>query len=80
MTLAQPFTFTKGCQTMRLEGYCWADPVPFGTLLFDLESDPYQKQPIEDAEIEATMIQHLVRLMQENDAPAEQYERLGLAE
>jgi len=24
------------------------------------------------------MIDHLVRLMKENDAPAEQYERLGL--
>jgi len=78
MTLAEPFSFTKGCQTMRIEGYNWADPMPFGTLLFDLENDPYQQQPIEDARIEATMIQHLVRLMQENDAPEEQFERLGL--
>ncbi|MEZ4658163.1 MAG: hypothetical protein R2911_11365 [Caldilineaceae bacterium] len=80
MRMAEPFSFTKGCPVMRLVGYNWADPVPFGTLLFDLQSDPEQKQPIHDAEIEARMIAHMIRLMQANDAPPEQYERLGLAD
>jgi arylsulfatase A-like enzyme len=48
------------------------------TMLFDLETDPAQEQPLDDAEAEARMIAHLVRLMAENDAPAEQYMRLGL--
>ena len=65
---------------MRMEAYHWADPVQFGTLLFDLEADPHQAHPIENAAVESTMIAYLVRLMQANDAPPEQYERLGLTD
>ena len=80
MELAEPFSFTKGCRTMRLEAYHWADPVQFGTLLFDLKTDPHQHNPIDNPDIEATMIRHLIQLMKANDAPQEQYERLGLAD
>jgi hypothetical protein len=37
-----------------------------------------QTGKIEDSQAEARMVREMVRLMQENDAPAEQYERLGL--
>lgn len=37
-----------------------------------------QEQSINDPEIEARMIEHLDRLMRANDAPPEQFERLGL--
>ncbi len=50
----------------------------FGHLLFDLRDDPQQQHPIHDEAIEARMINLLIRLMKENDAPAEQYRRLGL--
>lgn len=50
----------------------------FGTLLYDLETDPSQEHPIQDAEIEERMQRNMVRLMRENDAPKEQYVRLGL--
>lgn len=50
----------------------------FGHLLFDLRDDPQQLHPIHDEAIEARMINLLIRLMKENDAPAEQYRRLGL--
>jgi hypothetical protein len=76
--LAGPFSFTKGCQTMRIAAEPWANPHPFGTLLYDLVNDPGQLHPINDPTIEGHMIQHLIRLMHENDAPPEQYERLGL--
>ena len=46
--------------------------------LYDLESDPEQKHPLQDPAIEAYMGAHLVRLMAANDAPQEQYLRLGL--
>lgn len=49
-----------------------------GTLLYDLENDPAQQNPIQDAAVEAQMVEHLTRLMRENDAPAEQFVRLGL--
>jgi hypothetical protein len=43
-------------------------------------TDPGQKNPIDDPEIEAMMIQYLIQLMQANDAPPDQFERLGLLE
>ena len=78
MELAKPFSFTKECPTMRTTAHSWADLYPFGTMLFDLQTDAAQNHPIHDPEAEERMIGHLVRLMKENDAPAEQFERLGL--
>ena len=77
--LAEPFSFTKGCRTMKIAGRLWMDPSRFGTLLFDLDQDPGQEKPIEEFAVEKRMIDHLVRLMKENDAPPEQYIRLGIA-
>lgn len=77
-TLAEPFSFTKGARTMRLPGFTHADLQSFGTLLFDLEADPKQDHPIEDEAIERMMIERLLEVMQQTDAPAEQYRRLGL--
>jgi arylsulfatase A-like enzyme len=81
--LAPPFRFTKGCSTMRL-----ASPTTmpseehyrdkFKTLLFDLQRDPGQREPMQDAAVEQRMTQHLLRLMREADAPVSQYQRLGL--
>jgi len=76
--LAEPFPFTKGCRTMQIAGRTWVNPHQFGTMLFDLQTDPKQEHPIADPEIEARMIAHTVHLMQENDAPVEQYKRLAL--
>ena len=50
----------------------------FGTLLFDLEKDPNQEHPIVDFEVEKTMIAKMVNLMKSNDAPIDQFYRLGL--
>jgi len=47
-------------------------------LLFDLESDPDQNHPLDDPELEAKMLKKLVALMERNDAPAEQYQRLKI--
>lgn len=79
--LAEPFSFTKGCRTMKIGGRTdgWRDMHRFGTLLFDLETDPQQEQPLHDPDIEARMIALLVKLMKANDAPPEQFERLGLS-
>ncbi len=55
----------------------WFKPHP-GSLLFDLQSDPRQERPLTDPAAERRMIDRLVRLMHECEAPAEQYERLGL--
>src|SRR5690606_17101641 len=80
-SLVPPFSFTKGCPLLRIPGggidhhY---NTYEIGHLLFDLETDPQQQSPINDPAVEARMIEHMVRLMRLNDAPPEQYVRLGL--
>ncbi|MCK5844362.1 MAG: sulfatase-like hydrolase/transferase, partial [Victivallales bacterium] len=79
--LAEPFEFTKGCKTMKINASSKVHSNPtyaFGHLLFDLETDPKQQNPLDDPELERMMIDHLIREMRTNDAPSEQYERLGL--
>ena len=78
-TLAPSFAFTKGCPLLRMPGSTWVtDESVWQTALYDLATDPKQERPITDPKIEQMMIAHLVRLMRENDAPAEQFIRLGL--
>ena len=76
--LAEPFSFTKGCRTMKVAARSETNTHQFGTLLFDLANDPRQEHPINDPAVKEMMICHMVRLMQENDSPPEQFERLGL--
>ncbi len=81
--LAEPFSFTKGCPVLQIEASRSSDRPEsrlFETMLFDLQNDPKQQEPLDDPEIEKRMIDHLVRLMKANDAPPEQFERLGLKE
>ena len=86
------FHFTKGTPLLRLPGHCMGmipnDPETLyapdglygeGNLLFDLEQDPKQLQPLHDEAVESRMIKAMKQLMEENEAPAEQYVRLGLS-
>lgn len=80
MELAEPFSFTKGVRTMKLpfsQGQ-GGSQYRFGHKLFDLQHDPGQEHPIDDPAKEAELIGVMVELMRENDAPAEQYERVGI--
>ncbi|WP_248927219.1 hypothetical protein [Paenibacillus hamazuiensis] len=52
----------------------------FQNLLYDIFQDPEQRCKWTAPEIGKSMIGRLVRMMPENDAPPEQYERLGLTE
>jgi len=78
MELAEPFTFTKDCKTMKIKAGATLNPYIYGTLLFDLQNDPNQENPIFEAEIEKRMIKLLIEEMKKSDAPIEQYERLGI--
>jgi len=79
-TLAEPFSFTKGVPVLRVPGRALRvmSPWGFGTLLYDLEDDPQQERPLIDDELELRMAARLVELMRATDAPADQFERLGL--
>ena len=71
--------FTKGVRVLRMPAKPrLMNPWQHGTLLFDLETDPAQDQPLVDDELELRMLRLLNRLMRENDAPRSQFERLGI--
>lgn len=76
--LVPGFSFTKGAPVMRMPGWTMRGPSEFGTLLYDLETDPGQVTPLRDTALELRMADLLVRLLRDNDAPPSQYERLGL--
>ncbi|GAA4987893.1 sulfatase [Yinghuangia aomiensis] len=71
------FTFTKGVPVLRTAGFALS-PAKYGTLLFDLATDPGQETPLLDDQLELHMATLLVDVMRTADAPVEQYERLGL--
>jgi len=76
--LAAPFKFSKGCRLMKINASAWQDSHPYQTLLFDLAADPLQQHPIQNGAIEARLAQQMAALMKANDAPRDQYIRLGL--
>ena len=63
---------------MRTTSRNWINPYIYGSYLFDLQNDPLQEHPIFDSEIEKRMIKLMRKEMEKNDAPIEQYERLGI--
>ena len=78
MEKAPPFRFTKDMPVMRFDAMHATDQFPYGDLVFDLSYDPEQKNPIIDSlSIKSEMEDALQVLMKENDAPPEQFQRLG---
>ena len=78
MELAEPFGFSKGCRLLRTQGHPRTKQHEYGTLLFDLEQDPRQEAPLDDAVLEQRMQGLLREQLEACEAPPEQYERLGL--
>lgn len=77
--LAKPFDFTKGCSTMRIPSRGPITPINnLNTLLYNVKKDEKQTTIITDSAITKMMESHLITLMKENDAPIEQYIRLGI--
>lgn len=79
------FDFTKGTPVMRIDAVedasgDTAAKYTQGTVLYDLNQDPFQCNPIQDEETEQKMVTNMIRLMEACDAPEEQYTRLGLQE
>ncbi|WP_210480136.1 sulfatase [Naasia sp. SYSU D00948] len=76
--LVPPFPFTKGAPLLRVPGAGMGSPYSFGTLLYDMDVDPGQLEPLRDPGIELRMAELLVEAMRRNSAPPSQFERLGL--
>ena len=77
-TLHPPFPFTKDVPVLMTDGWAMSNPHDFGTLLFDLETDPGQTQFLVEPDLELRMASLLVDAMRSNHAPASQFARLGL--
>ena len=82
-TLFPPFAFSKGVPLLRIPSHAGdilSDPYAGGKLLFDVQTDPCQMEPLEDPALEERLKARIRELMRENDAPKEQYARLELEE
>ncbi len=78
ITLAEPFSFTKGCRLMKIEKKDnMGNTNTFGSNLYDLVKDPDENAPLDDAETICRMKTAIRNFLDENDAPAELYERYG---
>lgn len=87
-TLKDDFAFTQGVPVMKVPAgddtspdntcYMYSQHMKYGDLLFDLQTDPGQNTPICQAEEEERLKAAMKRLLQENEAPAELYERIQL--
>ncbi len=81
VNLADPLPFSKGLGVLRIgdgRGGNTGHRDNYGTLLYDLENDPHQQHPLDDADLEKRMAELLVEQMRIAAAPSEQYQRLGL--
>lgn len=79
--IQQPFPFTKGCQTMKIKaGEGFVNAFQFGSKLFDVHNDPHQIEELENIEVELKLIDKMAAQMRKNNAPAEQFARLGIPE
>jgi arylsulfatase A-like enzyme len=89
-TLVEPFSFSKGVPLLKLKPRTDDEGIPVEvqglkladtqTALFDLRTDPEQKSPINEPAVEARLLQAMIRLMHEADAPAELFTRFDLTE
>ena len=78
LKIHRPFSFTKNIPVLQLEGNKNLPQAAYPTLLFHMDVDPAQDASVSDAKEEARMAHLMVHLMRENDAPLEQFERMGL--
>ena len=84
--VAGPLPFTKSAKVMKLLANRTLFDAPqydyFGnplkTMLFDVVADPAQNTELDDEAIERRLKQEIKRLMEDNDAPQEQFARMGL--
>ena len=78
------FSFTKGAPLLKLKGGSVVKIPNFppaelydNDLLYDLDQDPTQNTTIHDPETEKRLGAAMIEMMRENDAPKDQYERIG---
>ncbi|MGE4283947.1 MAG: sulfatase, partial [Clostridia bacterium] len=79
--LVGPYPFTNGYRVLKVKKKkpkTQSGQMNLGDFLFDLENDPGMNSPIQDAQVEEMMKEHIREIMQENDVPHEVYVRYCL--
>lgn len=77
--LEEPFAFTKGCRTMKIKPKdAQITFAQLDTTLYNIEEDAGELSPITEEETEIRLANAMAELMRKNDAPAEQFVRMGL--
>ncbi len=78
--LSDGFPYMKGCKVLKIPASQEYNAYWYGNRLYDLENDPCQKQPIQSETTELRLIAAMRELMVANEAPSEQFRRLGIPE
>lgn len=77
--LQEPFTFTKGCKTMKIEApQSMVNAYNYGDKLYDLFHDPKQEEELENLTVETRLLKAIRQFMMDNDAPREVYDRYAI--
>lgn len=77
-TLIEGNRFTNGIPCIKYPDKTYVNPMQFGDLLFDLESDPLQENPLDNKDIMQEMCAKLKKEMEKTEAPEEEFIRIGL--
>ena len=82
-TLSRTFTFSKGLRLLRIKPRqllkkSFLEYEEMRDRLYDIKSDPSETNECNDATVIKRMEENMIRIMRENDAPEELYQRLGL--
>ncbi len=88
VTIAEPFDFTKNVKTMKIfarhdaarpPGVDNSNYADCNTVLYDLQKDPAQSNPITQPEVIKKLKKEIAHVMREHDAPPEAYRRINLS-
>lgn len=78
--LHAPLPFTKGIPVLELESTNHISQADYPTMLYCLDTDPTQQNPVNDGVQEQKLIALMEKMMRENHCPEEQFVRMGLAD
>lgn len=77
--LSEPMPFTKGCSVLKLPQRSGMPKMGNSrSMLFNVKRDPKQAVELDDEEVIIRMSNAMAELMRKNNAPAEQFYRMGL--
>lgn len=78
--LSEPLSFTKGMKVLKTKATAeFYSSYSHGNLLFDLSNDPKQTKNLINYKKEAELLRKLKEKLKENDAPIDEYIRLGIS-